>query len=75
MNLKQILCRHKENDVICWHWTHGVNGNEPRFIEIQLKCKNCHKYHFTYIKDRLKCVEFSKRYSEKEWSDKCKPML
>ena len=44
--LKKIFCKHKDNEVICWHWTHGEGTNEIRFLEIQLRCKNCGKYHF-----------------------------
>lgn len=39
--LSKLFCKHKNNNVICWHWTHGVNSNEIRFLEIQLKCNNC----------------------------------
>lgn len=21
--LKKIFCRHKNNEIVCWHWTHG----------------------------------------------------
>ena len=33
--LRKILCKHKNSEVICWHWTHGPNGNDIRFLEIQ----------------------------------------
>ena len=32
--LKKIFCRHKNNEIVCWHWTHGQNANEIRFLEI-----------------------------------------
>lgn len=73
--LKQLLCRHKRSQIICWHWTHGINGNEPRFIEVQRKCIVCDKYFFSYIKDREECEKFAKYYSHKEWSYKCNPIL
>ena len=48
---KRLFCRHKNNEVVCWHWTHGWSTSELRFIEIQLKCNNCGKYHFMDIRD------------------------
>lgn len=74
MNFKKIFCRHKTSEVICWHWTHGPNGNDPRSIEMQLKCNICGKYYFRYIENPIKCIEFSKLYSDKKWSDNCKPV-
>lgn len=51
MNIfSNFLCKHKESEVICWHWTHGPNGNEIRYLEIQRKCKKCGKLFFRYIK-------------------------
>jgi hypothetical protein len=73
--LRKILCKHKNSEVICWHWTHGSNGNDIRFLEIQRKCTECGKYFFTHIKGRDECNRFVSHYPEKEWSDKCKPVL
>lgn len=73
--LRKIFCKHKNSEVICWHWTHGPNGNDTRFLEIQRKCTECGKYFFTYIKDRDECNRFVSHYPEKKWSDKCKPVL
>lgn len=75
MKIKQLLCTHKNNNVVCWHWTHGANGNENRFIEIQLKCNKCGRYYFRYIKNYKKCLEFEKYYKEKKWSNKYKPVF
>ena len=33
--LKKIFCRHKNNEIVCWHWTHGQTANDIRFLEIQ----------------------------------------
>ena len=49
--IMNLFCRHKNSEVVCWHWSHGYNGNDIRFIEIELKCKDCGKYFFRYIKD------------------------
>ena len=73
--MKCLFCLHKNNEVICWHWTHGWSTNEPRFLQIQLRCKKCGKYHFLDIQDPRKCNEFTYKYADKEWSDICKPVL
>lgn len=73
--LKKIFCRHKNNEIVCWHWTHGQNANEIRFLEIQKKCKDCGKYHFSYINDWNQCNKFIAKYPNKEWSNTCKPVL
>lgn len=73
--LRKIFCKHKNSEVVCWHWTHGASGYENRFLEIQMKCDDCGKYFFWNIKDLNKCDEFIKKYPDKEWSDKCKPVL
>lgn len=76
MNIfSNFLCKHKESDVICWHWTHGPNGNEIRFLEIQRKCKNCGKIFYRYIKNRDECEKFTKKYADKRWSIVCKPII
>ena len=62
---KQLFCRHKNSEVICWHWTHGWNDNEIRFLEIQLRCKNCGKYYFAQIKDWNECDKFISKHKDK----------
>ena len=42
---------------------------------LQKKCKDCGKYHFSYIKDWNQCNKFIAKYPNKEWSDVCKPIL
>ena len=73
--LKKIFCRHKKSEVVCWHWTHGPNGNDIRYLEIQKKCQDCGKYFFRYIKNWDECEKFISKYPDKRWSDKCKPSL
>ena len=73
--LKQLLCRHKDSEVVCWHWTHGESTYEIRFLEIQLRCKDCGKYHFKYIRDWNECEKFISKHKNKQWSDECKPVL
>lgn len=73
--LRQLFCRHKHGDIICWHWTHGINDNEIAFIEIQLKCKDCGKYYYAEIRDRNQCNQFVEKQKDKEWSDVCCPVL
>jgi hypothetical protein len=72
---KRLFCRHKNNEVICWHWTHGQNGNEIRFLEIQKRCSDCGKYFLRYIKNWDECEKFTEKYPDKQWSNKCKPVL
>ena len=73
--IKKLFCKHKNNEVVCWHWTHGSNDNYYRFIEVQRRCKDCGKYYFRYIQDEEKCDEFAYDYYDKQWSDTCKPVL
>lgn len=73
--LRKLFCRHKLNEVVCWHWTHGRIGNNIRFLQIQVRCKKCGKLHFKYIYDWNKCEAFIKCHKDTEWSDKCKPIL
>lgn len=69
---KRLFCLHKDNDVVCWHWTHGVIGYDPLFLEVLLRCKICGKYHFMYIQDPAEYDEFISTYANKEWADTCK---
>lgn len=73
--LKKLFCRHKHSEVICWHWTHGYSTYEIRFLEIQLKCKYCGKYHFAEIGDWNECYKFIDKHKDKEWSNICHPVL
>lgn len=74
--IKNLFCKHKDsNEVVCWHWTHGINGNEIRSVEAQLRCNDCGKYHFLHIYDWDKCDEFIAEHKDKQWSDTCKPVL
>lgn len=73
--LKKLFCRHKNSEVVCWHWTHGLSTNEYSFIEIQLKCNDCGKYYFADIRDCIKYKNFISKHKDKEWSDTCKPVL
>ena len=73
--LSKLSCKHKNSEIVCWHWTHGANMNEIRFLEIQLKCNDCGRYYFRYIYDWNKCYKFIDKYKDKEWSDNCKPVL
>ena len=73
--IKKLICRHKNNEVVCWNWTHGLNGNHYRFIEVQRLCKDCGKYYFRHIQDEEKCDEFADAYYDKQWSDTFKAIL
>lgn len=73
--LRKLFCKHKNSEIVCWHWTHGQNDNDARFLEIQEKCNECGKYYFNYIKDWNKCDKFISKYPDKQWSNTCKPIL
>ena len=75
MMINKLFCRHKNSRVICWHWTHGANTNEIRFLEVQLRCNDCGKYYFRYIYDWEECYNFTYKYKDKEWSESCRPIL
>lgn len=64
---KKLFCKHKNSEVVCWHWTHGPISNDPIFLEIQRKCLRCGKYYFEYIRDSKKYNTFTKRYLKKRW--------
>lgn len=70
-----MFCKYKEREVVCWHWTHGLNGNDIRFLEIQTRCKHCGKYLFVYLKDWNMCDRFIEKHKDKKWSATCKPVL
>ena len=74
-DFKHIFCKHADNEVICWHWTHGECGNEIRSIEAQLKCNICGKYHFLHIYDWNRCYKFIAKHKNMVWSAKCEPVL
>ena len=73
--LRQIFCLHRDSEVVCWHWTHGIADNDIRFLEIQMRCKRCGKYYFTYIYDWNEAEDFAFDHRDKRWSLKYKPVL
>lgn len=48
---KKLLCRHNDFYMIRWHFTHGPNDNDPRFIEYEVECQKCGKRMFAFTKD------------------------
>ena len=80
---KRLFCKHKNSEVVCWHWTHGFITNKGMTtltssignIEVQYKCNDCGKYYFKGIENWEKCREFASKYKDKQWSDTCKPKL
>lgn len=53
--LKRIFCNHNNSMLSSWHWTHGLNSNEPLFIEAIVKCAKCGKTYFVDITNRDMC--------------------
>ena len=75
LNLKKLFCRHKNSEVVCWHWVHCDNSHGVRILEIQSKCHDCGRYYFWYIYQIDECYRFINMYPDKEWSFTCKPVL
>lgn len=73
--LKKLFCKHKNSEVICWHWVHYPNDYDIRSVEVQLKCNDCGKYHFLHIHNWDKCDEFIAKHKDKHWSSTCHPVL
>lgn len=65
--IKQLCCKHKNTEVLCWHWTHGMTGNEIRFLEIQEKCLDCGKGFLKYMRDWGECEKFALSHPDKRW--------
>lgn len=63
--LKRLFCRHKISEMLRWHYTHGYNGIEPSFIEVEYKCNDCGKVFYKYLYNNMK--EFEQKYAEKRW--------
>ena len=41
----RCLCKHNYH-IFRWHWTHGINGNDPSIIQYAIKCDKCGKIKF-----------------------------
>ena len=72
MKFKQLFCRHRNNQVICWHYTHGLHGNEFVYIEAKIKCHRCGKYRVLSIRDREDIKFFEKNHMDKYQSSETK---
>lgn len=49
--IKRLFCKHDDSSkLLRWHWTHGINDNEPAFIESEWLCSNCGKKYFKYYR-------------------------
>lgn len=73
--IKQLFCKHSNNEVVCWHWIYDADKNETRYVEIQRKCNDCGKYYFTYMNNWDECYKFIEEYRDKMWSATCNPVL
>lgn len=61
--LKRLFCKHHNREILRWHYTHGYNGMEPRFIEVEYRCNDCGKIFYQYIHENMN--EFEQKYSDK----------
>ena len=64
MKLKQLFCKHNYK-VLRWHYTHGINGDEPHIIEAELECVKCGKISYCDI-SRDKMAKFEKIFKDKK---------
>ncbi len=66
--MRKLFCLHRKNsEVVCWHWTHGLNAAEIRYLEVCLKCHDCGRFYYRYITDWDYADEFTEVYKGKEW--------
>lgn len=61
--LKRFFCYHLYT-LNRWHWTHGVNGNDPLMIEREYKCAKCGKLHYDTIRS---CDCDLKAFAARNW--------
>jgi len=47
--LAQLWCNHVSVQLIRWHWTHGINGNDPRTVEAEYRCDKCGKLVYMHL--------------------------
>ena len=51
----RLLCRHIYH-LSRWHWCHGINGNDPLEMEVEIICPKCGKKKYWHIpKNNMKC--------------------
>ena len=62
--LKRLFCNHKNREMLRWHYTHGYNGMEPRFIEIEYKCRDCEKIFYQDLRNNM--MEFAEKHADKQ---------
>ena len=62
---KRLFCRHVWL-LNRWHWTHGITGNHPLFIEAEYKCSKCGKLKYEYPSQNI-WIHFVEFHGEKEW--------
>lgn len=63
--LKRLFCKHKNREMLRWHYTHGYNGMEPSFIEIEYRCNDCEKIFYRALHNNMK--EFAKKHENKRY--------
>ncbi len=73
--LRRLFCKHESNEVVCWHWVNSFMDDDAHFLEVQVKCNNCSKYHFQYIRGWDECCKFMSEHKDKQWSETCEPVL
>lgn len=62
--LKGLFCKHHNREMLRQHYTHGYNGMEPSFIEIEYKCNDCGKVFYQDLHEDMK--EFAEKHVDKQ---------
>lgn len=61
--IKKAFCKHKNKEILRWHYTHGYNVMEPTFIEIEYRCNDCGKIFYQDLHKDMK--EFAEKHADK----------
>lgn len=46
---RQLFCRHRQADLLRWHWTHGPTGMDIAFVEAEYRCRRCGEIFYLYL--------------------------
>ena len=63
----KLLCRHSYY-LSRWHWCHGINGNDPLEMEVEIICPKCGKKKYWHInRNTAKCRLIEKLFADRKW--------
>ena len=65
--IDRLLCRHIYH-LSRWHWCHGVNGNNPLEMEVEIICPKCGKKKYWHInRNTAKCQLIERLFADRKW--------